>query len=113
MVSISFLTNHARHVFQSNIRHSSRRTLLPGGLLDLGGHAVADQPVVGLELLHRLSGVVDESKAGALSATVVRLETEDGDIVLLRLVELGELAAEFVLGHVGSVGVEHVAGVGC
>jgi hypothetical protein len=68
---------------------------------------------VGFELLHRLGGVVDESKASALSATVVRLETEDGDIILLGLVELGKLAAEFVLGDVGTVGVEDVAGVGC
>jgi hypothetical protein len=89
------------------------RTLLPGSLLDLGSHAVPYQPVVGLELLHRLGGVVDESKAGALAATVVCPETEDGDIILLGLVELGKLATEFVLGDVGAVGVEDIAGVGC
>ena len=38
------------------------------------------------------------------------LEAEDGDIVLLGLVELTELATEFVLGDVGTVGVEDVAG---
>lgn len=86
---------------------------MPAGLLDLGSHAVPDEPIVGFELLHRLGGVVDQSKAGALAATVVRPETEDGDIVLLGLVELGELATEFVLGDVGAVGVENVAGVGC
>lgn len=32
----------------------SPRTLLSGGLLDLGGHANTDQTVVGLELLHGL-----------------------------------------------------------
>jgi hypothetical protein len=65
---------------------------------------------VGLELLHRLVAVIDESKAGALAATEVRLEAEDGDIVLLCLVELTELATELVLGDVGAVGVENVAG---
>ena len=64
---------------------------------------------MGLELLHRLVRVVDESKAGALAATVVRLETEDGNILLLGLVELAELTTEFVLGNVGAVGVEDVA----
>lgn len=86
-----------------------RRTLLPGGLLDLGGHAVPDQPVVGLELLHGLGAVVDEGEAGALAATKVCLEAEDGDILLLGLVELAELAAELVLGDVGAVGVEDIA----
>jgi hypothetical protein len=65
---------------------------------------------VGLELLHRLGGVVDESKASALAATVVCPEAEDGNILLLRLVELTELATELVLGDVGAVGVEDVAG---
>lgn len=86
-----------------------RRTLLPAGLLDLGGHAVPHQPVVGLELLHGLGAVVDESEAGALTATEVCLEAEDGDILLLGLVELAELATELVLGDVGTVGVEDVA----
>ena len=86
-----------------------RRTLLPAGLLDLGGHAVPHQPVVGLELLHGLGAVVDESKAGALAATEVCLEAEDGDILLLGLVELAELATELILGDVGTVGVEDVA----
>lgn len=94
-------------------RDSGRRTLLPAGLLDLARHAVSHQPVVGLELLHRLGGVVEESKAGALATTEVCPETEDGDILLLGLVQLSELAAELVLGDVGAVGVEDVAGVGC
>ena len=64
---------------------------------------------MGLELLHGLGAVVDEGEAGALAATKVCLEAEDGDIVLLGLVELAELAAELVLGDVGAVGVEDVA----
>lgn len=86
-----------------------KRTLLPGGLLDLSGHAVSDEPVAGLKLLHGLRGVVDESKAGALATTEVCLEAEDGDIVLLGLVELTELTTELVLGDVGAVGVEDIA----
>jgi hypothetical protein len=39
----------------------------------------------------------------------VCLETEDGDIVLLGLVQLSELATELVLGNVRAVGVEDVA----
>jgi hypothetical protein len=85
------------------------RTLLPGGLLDLGGHAVSYEPVAGLELLHSLGAVVDESKAGALATTEVCLEAEDGDILLLGLVELTELATELVLGDVRAVGVEDIA----
>jgi hypothetical protein len=39
----------------------------------------------------------------------VCLETEDGDIVLLGLVQLTELATELVLGNVCAVGVEDIA----
>jgi hypothetical protein len=64
------------------------RTLLSAGLLDLGGLAVTDEPVVGLELLHRLGAVVDEGEASGLATTVLGAETEDGDLVLVRLVKL-------------------------
>lgn len=84
------------------------RTLLSAGLLDLGGLAVTDEPVVGLELLHRLGAVVDEGEASGLATTVLGAETEDGDLVLVGLVELGELGAELILGDVGTVGVEDV-----
>jgi hypothetical protein len=39
----------------------------------------------------------------------VCLEAEDGDIVLLGLVQLSELATEFVLGNVRAVGVKDIA----
>jgi hypothetical protein len=84
------------------------RTLLSAGLLDLGGLAVTDEPVVGLELLHRLGAVVDEGEASGLATTVLGAETEDGDLVLVGLVKLGELGAELILGDVGTVGVEDV-----
>ena len=84
------------------------RTLLSAGLLDLGGLAVTDEPVVGLELLHGLGGVIDESEAGGLATTELGSETEDGDLVLLGLVERTELLTELLLGDVGTVGVEDV-----
>lgn len=83
-------------------------TLLSAGLLDLGGLAVTDEPVVGLELLHGLVAVVDQGEAGALAATVLGAETEAGDLVLLGLVELGELGTELILGDVRAVGVQDV-----
>jgi hypothetical protein len=88
--------------------HDVQRTLLSAGLLDLGGLAVTDEPVVGLELLHGLGAVVDEGEAGALATTVLGAETEDGNLVLVGLVQLGELLAELILGDVRAVGVEDV-----
>lgn len=82
--------------------------LLPGGLLDLGGVADAHQSVVGLELLHGLDRVVDEGEAGRLAATVLGAHAEDVDLVLVRLVHFGQLAAEVVLADIGAVGVEDV-----
>lgn len=67
--------------------------LLAGGLLDLGGVADTDQSVVGLELLHGLYRIVDEGETGGLAATVLGAHAEDVDLILVRLVDLGELAA--------------------
>ena len=55
---------------------------------------------MGLELLQRLVGVVDESEASGLATTIVGSHSEDGDGVLLNLVGLGELLAEVILGDV-------------
>lgn len=60
------------------------------------------------ELLQGLNGVVDQSEASALATTELRAETEDGDLILVSLVEAGELLTEFILGNVGAVGVEDV-----
>ena len=87
-----------------------RRTLLAGSLLDLVGDTDTDETVVGLELLQGLGGVVDESEAGGLATTVLCAETEDGDLVLVGLVQVGQLLAELILGDVGAVGVEDVPG---
>lgn len=83
--------------------------LLSGCLLSLRGHAESHQAVLGLESLHRLVGVVDERETGRLAATVLCSETEDGDLVFLRLVEFAELLSEFVLGDGGAAGVEDIA----
>lgn len=85
-----------------------KRTLLPAGPLDLLGGANADKAVVRLELLQGLVRVIDEGEAGALAATVLRAEAENGDLVLVDLVHVGELAAELILGDVGAVGVEDI-----
>lgn len=86
------------------------RTLLAGGLLNLVAGTDADQTVVRLELLQGLLGVVDQSEAGALATTVLCAETEDGDLVLVGLVQVGQLLPELILGDVGAVGVEDVPG---
>merc|ERR1712228_547446 len=82
--------------------------LLPARPLDLRRLPVPHQSVVRLKLLHGLAGVVDEGETGALAATVLSAETESRDLVLVGLVEFGELGAELVLGDVGAVGVEDV-----
>lgn len=83
-------------------------TLLSGGALGLGGKSHPDEAVLGLELLHGLGGVVDEGEARGLAATELGAQAEDGDLVLLGLVEAAELLAELILGDVGAVGVEDV-----
>lgn len=89
-------------------RDEEKHTLLAGSLLDLAGGTDTDETVVGLELLQGLGGVVDQSEAGALATTVLCAETEDGDLVLVGLVQIGQLLTELVLGDVGAVGVEDV-----
>jgi hypothetical protein len=82
--------------------------LLSAGTLGLGGHADSDEPVLGLELLHGLGRVIDKGEASGLATTEVGAETEDGDLVLLGLVEATELLTELLLGDVGAVGVEDI-----
>lgn len=86
----------------------NKRTLLSAGFLNLGSGANTDETVERLELLQGLTGVVNESEAGALATTVLSAEAEDGDLVLVDLVEGRELVAELILGDVGTVGVEDV-----
>ena len=86
---------------------------MSAGSLNLGSGTDTDETVVRLELLQGLAGVVDESEAGALATTILGAETEDGDLVLLGLVEGAELVAELILGDVGAVGVEDITKQAC
>jgi hypothetical protein len=63
---------------------------------------------VGLKFLQRLWGIVDESETSCLSTTELSSQTENIDLILVGLVEFGELGSEFVLGDVGAVGVEDI-----
>jgi hypothetical protein len=63
---------------------------------------------VGLELLQRLWGIVDESETSCLSTTKLSSQTENINLILVGLVEFGELASEFVLGDIGAVGVKDI-----
>lgn len=83
-------------------------TLLSRRSLGLGGHADADQAVLGLELLHGLRRVVDEGEAGGLATTELGAQAEDGALVLVGLVEASDLLAELLLGDVGAAGVQDV-----
>jgi hypothetical protein len=67
-----------------------------------------NEAVLGLELLGRLQVVVDQSKAGGLSASESGTETEAEDNLLIDLVHLGELLAELILGDVGTSGVDDI-----
>lgn len=89
-------------------RRRERPTLLSAGTLGLGGEANTDESVVGLKLLHRLGRVVDEGEASGLATTELCAEAKDADLLLLGLVEAGELVAELLLGDVGAAGVEDV-----
>jgi hypothetical protein len=97
-----------RKVCRGSHKSERGRTLLSAGTLDLGAETESDEAVQRLELLHGLGGVVDESETSGLATTELGAETEDGDLVLLGLVEATELLTELILGDVGAVGVEDV-----
>jgi hypothetical protein len=84
------------------------RTLLSAGLLDLHAGTDTDETVAGLELLEGLGGIVDHGEASGLATTVLCAETEDGDLVLVGLVQVGKLLTKLILGDVGAVGVQDV-----
>jgi hypothetical protein len=99
---ISMIPTHMTH------RCDSRRTLLSAGLLDLRRKSYSDQAIMGLKFLQRFWRIVHERETGCLSATVLCLQTENVDLVLVGLVHFSELASEFILGDVGTVGVEDI-----
>lgn len=61
-----------------------------------------------LEFLHGFVRIVHQGEASALATTVLRTEAEDVHLVLVGLVEVGNLLAELIFGDVGAVGVEDV-----
>ena len=71
--------------------------------------AVTDQSELGLKFLHGLGRIVHKGEAGGLATTKLCPETENADLLLVRLVHAGELVAELILGDVGAVGVEDIA----
>jgi hypothetical protein len=52
---------------------------------------------MGLELLQILDGVVDEGETSGLSTTEMSAQAEDGNRLLVGLVELSQLAPEVIL----------------
>ncbi len=92
------------------MREAGNHTLLSACLLDLARQAHAHQPVMGLELLHGLGRVVHEGEAGRLAAAKLGPQAEDADLVLVRLVHAGQFVAQLLLGDVGAIRVEDVAG---
>lgn len=71
--------------------------------------AYPDKTVLGLELLGDSEVVVDETEAGALATTELRLETEEEDgLRVLHLVHLGDLLLELSLGDVGTTLVNDI-----
>ena len=83
-------------------------SLLSRGLLDLLAKTVSNKTVAGLELLKSINGVVDETETSGLATTVLGLQTENRDSVLLRVVDAGELLTEVILRDVSTVGVQDV-----
>lgn len=83
-------------------------SLLSGGLLDLLSQTVSHQSVSRLESLGVSNRLVDQTKTGRLSSTKLSSETENGDGVLVGLVQLRQLLSQLVLGDVGSVRVQDV-----
>ena len=84
------------------------RTLLPAGPLWLLALANTYKTVQRLEFLHGFVRVVDERESGSLATAIMRAQTEDGDLILIRLVEIGELLAEFFFGDVGAARMQDV-----
>lgn len=85
-----------------------QRTLLSGCTLDLGGEAVADEAVLGVELLAGFNGVVDAGEGSGLATTERGAQAEYADLLGRRLVERGELFLEVGPGDTGLVGVDDV-----
>lgn len=83
-------------------------SLLSGRLLNLLSQTVSNQSVGWLESLGVSNRLVDQAETGRLATTEVSSETENGDSVLVSLVQLGQLLSQLILGDVRSVWVQDV-----
>ena len=79
--------------------------LLPWGLGSLGDHSLSGKSVLGLKFLGKVHGVVDEGKAGGLSAAEVGLEAKGEDAIGCALVHLGNL-----FGKISVLGTDDLLG---
>ena len=68
----------------------------------------SDKAILGLELLGSLQSVVDKSEASGLATTELCLVTEAEDNILFGLVHLGELLTKFILGDIGTAGMNYI-----
>lgn len=72
-------------------------SLLSGSLLSLLSQTVSDQSVGWFELLGIGNRVVDQTETDGLATTELGSEAEDGNSVLLSLVDFGQLFTQFIL----------------
>merc|ERR1719282_1251882 len=77
--------------------------------LDLGHQSLSQQAVTRLVALSGSNGVVDQTEAGALTATELGLETEqeDGGLIV-DLVHLSNKLLQLSLGHISTSRVDDI-----
>ena len=68
----------------------------------------SDEAVLGLELLGSLKRIVDQGETGSLATTELGLVAKAEDNFLLSLVHLGELLTKFILGNIGTAGMNNI-----
>lgn len=89
--SAQILPNMDQSPTLSKAKEMHIHTLLSARLLNLRSSPVPHQPIMRLKFLHHLMAIIDKCEPGALAASVLCSEAEAGDLVLIGLVELGEL----------------------
>ena len=66
------------------------------------------ETVLWLKLLGRVQGVVDQGEPSRLATTESSAEAKHENVLLVRLVQLGQLFSEIILGDVGTTRVQDV-----
>ena len=59
-------------------------------------------------LLSGISTVVDECESGRSATSILNFNTEDSDVLILGLQELGKLGLDLSFRDVSNVGVDHL-----